>query len=158
LYIAAYSDVVAAETDWNELEGLQDAGEVKLDGLVLVTRDADGKSDVKDTAHTVGKGAGWGAVGGAIVGLIFPPAFLTSAAVGTGIGAGIGGIVSHGDKQEIKEDVEDVLPNNSSGIVALMEDQWAERVEQILSRANKVTKRDVDAESADQVKQKAGSS
>jgi hypothetical protein len=29
LYIAAYSDVVAAETDWDELEGLQEADQVK---------------------------------------------------------------------------------------------------------------------------------
>ena len=62
---------------------------------------------------------GW--VGGGVVGLIFPPALIASAAVGAGVGAIMGGLVSHGQKQEIKADVEDVSPLNSSGIVAVFE-------------------------------------
>ena len=157
LYIAAYSDAGAAQSDWDALSELEEAGTIKLDGVALVTRDADGKIDVKDTAHTAAHGAGWGAVGGAVVGLIFPPAILGAALVGAGVGAGIGGIVSHSDKKEIKENVEDVMPNNSSGIVALFEEQWAEQVEAAMTKADKVTKRDVDSDSADNVKQAAGS-
>ena len=155
LYIAAYSDAAAAQDDWDALDQLQSDGVIKLDGVALVTRDAEGKIDVKDTAHTAAHGAGWGAVGGAVVGLIFPPAVLGAALVGAGVGAGVGGIVSHSDKQEIKEDVEDVMPNNSSGIVALFEEQWADQVEKAMSKADKVSKRDVDSDSADEVKQKA---
>ncbi|MDH3227853.1 MAG: DUF1269 domain-containing protein, partial [Thermoleophilia bacterium] len=143
LYMAAYSDASAAQTDWEALEQLQTAGAVKVDGMVLLARDADGKIDVKDTAHTTARGTGWGAVGGAVVGLLFPPALLGATVVGAGLGAGIGGLKSHSDKKEIKEDVEDVMPNNSSGILALLEPQWAGQVKQVLAHADKVTEREV---------------
>ena len=157
LYIAAYADADAAQTDWDALDQLESDGVVKLDGVALVTRDAEGKIDVKDTAHTTAHGAGWGAVGGAIVGLIFPPAILGAAAVGAGLGAGTGAIISHADKEAVKEDVEDVMPNNSSGIIALFEESWVEQVEKALARADKVSKRDIDSESAKEVKEKAES-
>ena len=83
----------AAQQDWDGIKQLARDGVITVDGLVLVSRDADGKIDVKDNAHDVGRGAALGAVGGAIIGLIFPPAFLASAAVGAGVGAGAGAIV-----------------------------------------------------------------
>ena len=49
---------------------------IAVDGLVLVSRDADGTIHEKDNAHTVGVGTAIGAAGGLLVGLIFPPAFL----------------------------------------------------------------------------------
>jgi uncharacterized membrane protein len=104
------------------------------------------------TLHEARKGAKWGAVGGAVVGLIFPPALLASAAVGAGVGAGIGGLVSHGQKNEIKADVEDVLPLNSSAVVAVFEEQWEEDIDSALSNAKNITKEKVDRDSADQVK------
>jgi hypothetical protein len=60
--------------------------------------------------------------------------------------------VSHGRKEEIKADVEDVLPVNSSGVVAIFEERWAEDIDSALSSANKVTKEKVDRDSAEQVK------
>jgi uncharacterized membrane protein len=129
---------------------------IKVDGLILVSRRSDGKIHVDDDFHETRKGAKWGAVGGAVVGLIFPPALIASAAVGAGVGAGIGGLVSHGQKQEIKADVEDVLPLNSSGIVAVFEDQWEDDIDSALSNAKKVTKEKVDRDSAEEVKAAAG--
>jgi uncharacterized membrane protein len=127
-------------------------GNVVVDGLVLVSRNAEGKIEVKDNANDVGRGAVLGAVGGAIIGVIFPPAFLPSAAVGAGIGAGTGAIVDRRQKKEIKADVEEVLPPGSSGIVALFEERWVGEVEKALVKADNVTKHEVDSESAEQVK------
>jgi len=158
LYIATYSDPGAAQEDWDGIKQLARDGVIMVDGLVLVSRDADGKMTVKDNAHDVGKGVALGAVGGAIIGLIFPPAFLASAAVGAGIGAGAGKIVDRRQKKEIKEDVEDVLPSGSSGIVALFEEQWIDDVEKALTQADKVSKHEVDSDSAEQVKATATSS
>ena len=158
LYIATYSDPGAAQEDWDGIKQLARDGMIMVDGLVLVSRDADGKMTVKDNAHDVGKGAALGAVGGAIIGLIFPPAFLASAAVGAGIGAGAGKIVDSRQKKEIKEDVEDVLPSGSSGIVALFEERWIDDVEKALTQADKVSKHEVDSDSAEQVKATATSS
>jgi uncharacterized membrane protein len=76
--------------------------------------------------------------------MIFPPSLLAGAAVGAGTGA----LVSHGQKAEIKADVEDTLPVNSSGIVAVFEERWADDVAKALSSSTKVTKEKVDAESA----------
>ena len=157
LYIATYSDPEAAQEDWDDIKQLARDGVITVDGLVLVSRGADGKIDVKDNAHDVGRGAALGAVGGAIVGLIFPPAFLASAAVGAGIGAGAGAIVDRRDKNEIKADVEDVLPPGSSGIVALFEEQWVEEVEKALAKADRVSTHEIDSDSADQVKASAAS-
>ena len=60
--------------------------------------------------------------------------------------------------QEVREDVEDVMPNNSSAIVALFEEQWVEQVEKALANADKVSKRDVDSDSAKQTAKTAKSS
>ncbi len=152
LYIAAYADPDAARGDWDTIKQLAKDDVIKVDGLVLVSRRSDGKIHVDDDFHETRKGATWGLVGGAVVGLIFPPALLASAAVGAGIGAGAGALVSHGQKEEIKADVEETLPLNSSGIVAFFEEQWADDIDKALSNASNVTKEKVDSDSADQVK------
>ena len=152
LYIAAYPDPTAAQADWAAIKQLAKDDVINVDGLILVSRRADGKIHVDDDFHETRKGATWGAVGGAVVGLIFPPAILASAAVGAGIGAGAGALVSHGRKEEIKADVEDTLPLDSSGIVALFEEQWEDDIDKALSKASNVTKEKVDPDSADKVK------
>ncbi|HVN52654.1 MAG TPA: DUF1269 domain-containing protein [Acidimicrobiales bacterium] len=155
LYVAAYLDADAARDDWDAIKQLADDDVIKVEGLILVSRRSDGKIHVEDNFHTAGKGAAWGAVGGAVVGLIFPPSLLAGALVGAGAGWGIGGLVSHGEKKEIKADVEDALPLNSSGIVALFDEQWAAHVDQALSKASTVTKDQVDGKSAAAVEEAA---
>jgi uncharacterized membrane protein len=152
LYIATYSDPEAAQEDWDDIKRLARDKVIMVDGLVLVNRGDDGKIEVKDDANDVGKGAKLGAVGGAVIGLIFPPALIASAVVGAGIGAGTGAIVDRYQKQEIKEDVEDVLPSGSSGIVALFEERWVDDVEDALAKADKVTRHELDDKSADELK------
>jgi uncharacterized membrane protein len=152
LYIAAYPDPDAARGDWDSIKKLAKDDLIKVDGLILVSRRADGKIHVDDDFHETAKGATWGAVGGAVIGLIFPPALLASAAVGAGIGASAGALVSHAQKEEIKYDVEETLPLNSSAIVAVFEEQWADDIDKALSSSSDVTKEKVDSDSADQVK------
>ena len=144
LYIAVYADPDAARDDWDAIKQLAEDGEIKIDGLVLLSRKIDGKIHVDDDTHSTRKGLGWGVVGGLVVGLIFPPSLLAGAVVGGGVGAGIGGLYSHAEKEEIKADVEDVLPLNSSAIVALFEEQWAPEVDKTLANAETVNKREVD--------------
>jgi uncharacterized membrane protein len=158
LYIAAYEDPDAARADWDTIKQLTKDDVIKVDGLVLVSRRADGKIHVDDDFHETRKGAAWGAVGGAVVGLIFPPAILASAAVGAGIGAGAGALVSHSQKEDIKADVDDTLPMNSSGIVAIFEEQWEPDIDKALSKASHVAKEKVDSGSAEQVKMAASKS
>ncbi|WIX83519.1 DUF1269 domain-containing protein [Amycolatopsis carbonis] len=151
LYIAAYSDPDTARGDWSAIKQLAHEDVIKVKGLILVSRRADGKIHVDDDFHTTRKGATWGAVGGAVVGLIFPPTLLAGALVGVGLGGGIGGLLSHAEKKAIKAEVEDTLPPDSSGIVALFEERWVVEVDEALLHAAKVTKEMVDSESAEQV-------
>jgi uncharacterized membrane protein len=155
LYVAAYSDPDAARDDWNVIKQLAEDDVIKVDGLILVSRRYDGKIHVDDDFHTARRGAAWGAVGGAVIGLIFPPTLLAGAAVGAGLGLGAGKLLSHGAKAEIRANVEEALPLNSSGIVALFEERWVTDVDKAMSHADKVTKEQVDAESAEQVKASA---
>ena len=155
LYVAAYADPDAAQADWDAIKGLATDGVIAVDGLVLISRDMDGKIDVKDDAHTVGVGTVLGAAGGLLVGLIFPPAFLASGVVGAGIGAGVGGLRSHREKKEIKEEVADDLPPGSSGIVALFEPGAASDIEKAMSNADKVSKHEVDKASVEEAKSAA---
>ena len=152
LYIAAYADKDAARDDWDTIKELAKSDTIKVDGLVLVSRGADGKIKVDDDFHEARKGAAWGAVGGAVVGLIFPPALLASAAVGAGHRCRRRCTRRARQKEEIKADVEDTLPLNSSGIVAMFEEQWADDIDKALSNASNVTKEKVDKDSADEVK------
>jgi uncharacterized membrane protein len=152
LYVAAYADPDAARGDWDAIKQLAKDDTIKVDGLILVSRRSDGKIHVDDNFHEALKGAAWGAVGGAVIGLIFPPTLLAGAAVGAAAGAGAGGLLSHADKSVIKADVEDDLPLNSSGIVAIFEEQWAGDVDGALSNASTVKKEKVDGKSASEVK------
>jgi uncharacterized membrane protein len=152
LYIAAYADPDAARGDWDAIKDLAEADKIKVDGLILVSRRSDGKIHVDDDFHQTAKGAKWGAIGGAVVGLIFPPSLLAGAAVGAGLGAGTGALLSHGDKAEIKADVQETLPLNSSAIVAVFEERWANDITKALPNASNVTKEKVDKASADAVK------
>ncbi len=152
LYIAAYTDPDAARNDWDALRQLAADDVINFDGLILVSRRSDGKIHDEDDFHTARKGAIWGAVGGAVIGLIFPPTLLAGALVGAGVGGGVGGLISHGNKNAIKAGLEDTLPLNSSGIVALFEEQWAGEIDKALPQASKVTKEQVDAGSVAEVK------
>jgi uncharacterized membrane protein len=152
LYIAAYADPDAARNDWDAIKQLAANDVIKVDGLILVSRRSDGKIHVNDDFHTARKGAAWGAVGGAVIGLIFPPTLLAGALVGAGVGGGVGALISHGDKKAIRAEVEDTLPLNSSGIVALFEEQWVSQIERALPGASSVTKEHVDRGSAAELK------
>jgi len=61
-------------------------------------------------------------------------------------------------KSEIKADVGDSLPSNSSGIVAVFEERWVTEVEKQLRNAEKVAKHQVDADSVESVKTEAAKS
>ena len=128
---------------------------ITVDALVLLRTDGDGKIHVKDNFHITAAGATLGVIGGAIVGLIFPPSLIASAVVGGVIGGGGGALVDHEFKREIKPEVGDALPPNSSGIVALFEERWVTEVEKALEEADKVTKEKVDADSVKELKEAA---
>jgi uncharacterized membrane protein len=155
LYIAAYDDADAAQEDFDALKELVKDGLLYRDVAVLVSRDAEGKLTVKENAHEVAKGGMVGALGGFVLGLIFPAGVIAATVVGGAAGAGIGGLTSHQREHEIKKELEDVLPPDSSGIVAIFDEIWVEQVEKALAKAEKIEKEKIDKESVEKAKEAA---
>ena len=155
LYIAAYDDPGSARGDFDALKELVKAGAIFIDVAVLVSRDEDGKIKVDENAHEVAGGTMVGAAAGLMIGSIFPPGLIAATVVGGGAGAGIGGLVSHHRGNEIKKDVEDVLPAGSSGIVTVFDVNVKPKVDEALSKASKVDEEEVDAASVEKVKDAA---
>jgi len=155
LYIAAYGDADSAQADFDALKELVKGGIIFMDVAVLVSRDAEGKISVKENAHEVAQGSMVGAAAGVVLGLIFPPSIIASAIVAGAGGAAVGGLMSHHREHEIKKNVEDVLPPNSSGIIAIFDEVWVAQVEKALAKADKIDKEKADKESVEKVKEAA---
>jgi uncharacterized membrane protein len=110
---------------------------------------------VKENAHEVAKGGVVGALGGFILGVIFPAGVIAATVVGGAAGAGIGGLTSRHREHEIKKELGDVLPPDSSGIVAIFDEVWVAQVEKALAKAEKIDKEQVDRESVEKAKEAA---
>src|ERR1700744_5719311 len=60
--VAGYQDIETARTDFDRLVGLVKVKMVKVEGVILVSHDADGDVTIADAGDHVGrKGLGWGA-------------------------------------------------------------------------------------------------
>jgi uncharacterized membrane protein len=152
LYIAGYNDPTAAKMDFDALKKAQRQGIVFIDGAVLISRDADGTMHVKESGdHDVFKGATIGVAGGLVVGLFAPP-LLGAMVVGGLIGGLVGKLAKHHDEKGIAQDVEDVVPPGSSGVIAVFEEIWVDEVERQLAKADKKALKKADKETANELK------
>jgi uncharacterized membrane protein len=155
LYIAAYDDENAAKGDYEALKELVKEGAVFIDVAVLVSRDDEGKLHVKENAHELAGGRMVGGAAGLLIGLIFPPGVIAATVVGAAAGGVTGRLMRHHRESEVKKDIEDTLPNNSSGIITVFDITIKDKVDKALKDAKKVDEDEVDAESVEQVKEQA---
>jgi uncharacterized membrane protein len=145
LVVATYADAGAAAADYATLESGQSAGEYKILGAVVMNRDANGKVEVKEHGdERVGGGAVLGGAAGLVVGLFAPP-LLAATAVGAGIGAVIGKLSKRHAEKQLGVDVEEYLPPGSSAVVAVVDDEWADRVESALVKSDKRITKAIDS-------------
>ena len=115
---------------------LESLGEIPEGFTVTIQRDKDGKVSVKEHGDkSVGHGAAWGAGAGVVVGLFAPP-LLAATAVGAGIGAILGKIKKSREEKKFGVDIEEYLAPGTSAVVAVVDDKWADRVENALTRAD----------------------
>jgi uncharacterized membrane protein len=144
LYVASYGDdAAAAKQDYRALKQLDDYAVI---ASVVLTRDADGKVDVDEHGGMqVGRGATLGGVAGLVVGLFAPP-LLAATAVGAGIGAAAGKISKHHDEKKIASAVDDYdwLPPGSSAIVAVIDDEYLDKVDAAVADATKKVNKAID--------------
>ena len=151
LVVGSYADAGAAADDFATLKSGQDAGEYKIVGAVVMNRDASGKVEVKEHGDKdVGHGAAWGAGAGLVVGLFAPPLLIATAA-GAGIGALIGGLKKRHEEKKLGVDVDEYLPPGSSAVVAVVDDQWADKVENALVKSDKRISKAIDSDDYDEL-------
>jgi uncharacterized membrane protein len=151
LVVGSYADAGAANDDFKALKAGQDAGEYQVVGAVVMTRDASGKVDVKEhgDAHTAG-GAVLGGAAGLVVGLFAPP-LLAATAIGAGIGALLGHLSKRHEEKELGVDVEEYLPPGSSAVVAVVDDTYADKVENALVKSDKRINKAIDSGDYDEL-------
>ena len=131
--VGVYKDVDSAQKDFDGLVGLVKDKTVKIEGAILVSKDADGNVTIADTGNHLGrKGAGWGGGVGVIVGL-FAPALLPAVAVGAAAGAIAGKFASHKVKSGIQGKIGENLPNGSAAVIVMASDDQRLPIEQAIS-------------------------
>src|SRR4051794_27164871 len=145
LVVGTYADAGAAADDFKTLKSGQDSGEYKIVGAVVMNRDADGKVDVKEHGDgRVGGATRLGGTAGLVVGLFAPP-LLAATVVGAGIGAGIGALSKRHAEKKLGVDLEEYLPPGSSAVAAVVDDQYADRIEKALVKSDKRINKAIDS-------------
>lgn len=153
LFIADFSDTDSAWKAYEGLRAAQDGVRVKIDGVVVVKRDQDGKVRILEASdHSTKTGLRWGLVGGAVIGLIFPPTILVGAAVAGAIGAASGKARHLVQRGKLADDLETAILPGHSGIIALVSNPGAVKIRAALNAANAIVQTTVDKVVADDLK------
>jgi len=117
--IAAYLIPDLAQQDFDALVGLVRDKQLTVEGVALVTNDADGTVTINETGDHLGrKGLEIGGGVGLVVGLFAPP-LLASVVVGGAAGALVGKFARHRVESGLEEKMGAALPPGSAGIVAI---------------------------------------
>jgi uncharacterized membrane protein len=150
--IAAYLIPDLAEKDFDGLVKLVEDKQLKVEGVVLVTEDAEGKVTVRETGDHMGrKGLAIGGGVGLVVGLFSPPLLASMV-----IGGAAGGLVAKFAKHRVESGIGDkmgaALPPGSAGIVAIYDRERTDTVDAALANAVKKSVAQVDGGGAKHLK------
>ena len=149
LVVASFGTLDEARAAYEELRTVEDRDTLRVDGVVILTHDEDGKlTVVKATDHSARSGLAWGALGGVLAGVFFPPALLAAALVGGAAGAVIGEARKRHHKTEIAEQLVGVIGDDQSGLIALVTDPRAERLLKALDDADQIVAETLDEATA----------
>jgi len=144
VFAGSYDSLDDAKADFAALDTLHAEKWFGKYQAAIFTKDDEGKVTVLDTTSTTRTtGAKWGVAIGAVLGVVFPPSILLSAAAGAATGAVAGNLAkgwSHWDVKEIGEMAE----NGTSGVIVIAEATPDKGAEQLLKRAKKLAKRQID--------------
>lgn len=153
LLVADFSDTSAAWEAYEALKSIEDGRTVEIEGVIVVRRSEDGKLEVqKATDHSTKSGLKWGVVGGIALGVIFPPSILGSAAVLGSAGALAGKLRQRHHHAELEQQLENAIPAGHSGLLALVSDPGAVKIQKALERADAIVSSAVDKVEADDIK------
>lgn len=134
LLAAVYPNEEHAKTTLDMLESMHRAVTITLIDAAMVTKDADGKVHVKETAElTTRKGATRGAVIAGVFGLIFPPSLIASVLAGGAVGAIAGKLRDTGIKSAQITDIANQIEPGKAAVIALTEGEFGPQVQQALT-------------------------
>jgi uncharacterized membrane protein len=150
--IAAYLIPDLAQKDFDALVKLVGDKQLKVEGVALVTNDADGNVTVRETGDHLGrKGMAVGGGVGLVVGLFAPP-LLASVVVGGAAGALVGKFARHRVESGLEDKMGAALPPGSAGIVAIYDRAKAGTVDAALASAVRKSVAQVDGGGAKKLK------
>ncbi len=158
--IAVYSNLAAAEADWDKVEATAKANGIQVADAALVEHDASGKTVTvrRQSRH------GWaqGAVIGGLFAVVFPPSILIGAAAGAGIGE-VSAKLSHKLASSAVHELGDAISEGEVALVAIVQDESAPELDVLLSGATRKvshsisSKEDMQAAIAEASKHESGS-
>jgi len=150
--IAAYLILDLAQKDFDALVKLVTGKQLTVEGVALVTNDADGNVTLKETGDHLGrKGLEIGGGVGLVVGLFSPP-LLASVIVGGAVGGVAGKFARHRVESGLEEKMGAALPPGSAGIVAIYDRGKAGTVDATLASAVRKSVAQVDDGGAKKLK------
>jgi uncharacterized membrane protein len=150
--IAAYLIPDLAQNEFDALVKLVEDDQLKVEGVVLVTVDADGTVAVKETGDHLGrKGLEIGGGVGLAVGLFAPP-LLAATVVGGAVGGVIGKFAKHRVESGLEEKMGAALPPGSAGIVAIYDRAKTDTVNATLPSAVRKSVAQIDGGGAKELK------
>jgi uncharacterized membrane protein len=156
LIVAQFPSMDDAQAAYEELIELERTTSLRIDGVVVASRDTDGKVHLgKVTDHSTRTGLKWGVVGGVALGIIFPPSILASAATVGVIGAAFGKIRNVLHRGEVADELADALAPGTSGIVALVEDTAVVEIRAALDKADAIVTKAIDKQMAAEIQREA---
>ena len=153
LFVADFSDPDAAWAAYEALRSIEDGQSLAIEGVVVVKKNADGKLEVqKVTDHSTRSGLKWGIVGGVVLGVLFPPSIIGSAVALGVAGAAVGKARELHHRNELAEELDQVIAPGHSGILALVSDPGAIEIRKALDKADAIVEKAVDKVTADDIK------
>jgi uncharacterized membrane protein len=156
LIVARFPNTEQAEEAYRTLTEIEARSSLRIDGVVVASRDAEGKVHLgKVTDHSTKTGLKWGVVGGVALGILFPPTILAGAAGAGTLGAAIGKVRNVTHRSALADQLEDVLTPGSSGVVALVEDEAVVEIQKALAQAEEIVTKAVDKQVAAEIDREA---
>jgi len=150
--IAVYLIPDLAKQDFDGLVTLIADKTVSSDGVVLVTKDAEGDVHVEETGDHLGKkGVKVGGGVGLALGLFAPP-LLAATAVGAAAGGLMGKFARKRVSSGIGEKMDEALPPGSAGVIAIYDHDHADAVASALGNAIRSSTAQIDRASAKELK------
>ncbi|HEU0025526.1 MAG TPA: DUF1269 domain-containing protein [Ktedonobacterales bacterium] len=132
--VAAFHEFSGASDALHTLEEAKREKLIGIEDAAVITKDADGKVKIKETADMgAGKGATIGAITGGVLGLLAGP--VGWVALGGGVvGALAAKLHDAGFPDDQLRQIGEKLTPNSSALVAVIDHRWVAEVERELAR------------------------